>query len=159
MTQPIIGVTLPDEINGEIPKQSDKQGWDKVLDSASEYCAKFWNGKYYNGYPINVETELKSGSKIVEEIKMKHELLKSFTNASKKAIKNDVKLGCLRKSYEFYVKHVNRKPYQIEFIRCEDNACNHCKSIPARRNELLDTIKMFGNQFPIPQRSVSKDHF
>lgn len=74
-------------------------------------------------------------------------------------IKNDAKLGQLKESYEFFVKYVNRKPYQIEFVRCESNACNHCQNMSTRSNELLDTIRMFGNEFPIPQRSVNKDHF
>ena len=57
LTNKIVGVTLPD-LDGKIPCASDNDGWMRVLDSATILCAKFWDKKYYSGFPISVETLL-----------------------------------------------------------------------------------------------------
>ena len=54
------------------------------------------------------------------------------------------------------MKHANRKAYQLEFVRCFDDRCSHCASIPKRENQFLDLINEFGGSCPSPQLSEIK---
>ena len=62
--------------------------------------------------------------------------------------------------YTFLVKHANRKAYQIEFIRCENEECNHCAKLPVRENQFLELIHEFGGSCPVPEESeIHKGHY
>ena len=58
-------------------------------------------------------------------------------------------------------KHSNRKAYQLELIRCDDNpTCSHCTSLPTRDNPFLRLIKNFGGSVPTPiKNDFVKGHF
>ena len=85
-----------------------------------------------------------------------HAQLSEFVGASKKLLKE---LPQLKSDYQFFVKHLNRKSYQIEFLRCDDEKCDHCQSLPARNNELLDLVRKFGGSFPSPVMGFQNDHY
>ena len=150
LTKWLCGVILPVDIDGVIPKERDHESWAKVLDEAATLCAKFWHKKVYAGFPLSVETFL-STNPLVAQIKATHSLLHRFTNASAKKIREDVQLMELQKIYQFFVKHCNRKSYQIEFVRCQDLTCSHCRSLPIRHNDLYNMINEFHGTCPAPE--------
>ena len=159
LTNKIIGVTLPDDIDGHTPKPSDTEGWMKVLDQATILCSKFWDQKVYAGYPISVETFL-SDNPLVPAIKAAHKLLKEFSNASNKKLTEIPEFTKLRSIYMFFVKHANRKAYQVEFVRCKDPECDHCSSLPYRVNRFLELMAKFGGSCPTPEiHKFHKDHY
>ena len=151
LTNKIIGVTLPDNIDGKIPKPADADSWMKVLDNATVLCSKFWDKKVYAGYPISVETFL-SDNPLVPAIKITHQLLKDFCNASAKKVKETPDFLKLQSVYTFFVRHANRKAYQLEFIRCKRNECSHCSTLPCRTNRFLELIDKFGGSCPSPEQ-------
>ena len=153
LTNQIIGVTLPNNIDGKIPTANDEKGWMEVLDNATILCARFWNKKMYSGFPISVETFL-SSNPLVSPIKATHKLFKEFTNSSKKKIEETPEFKHLQLVYSFLVKHANRKPYQLEFIKCSDHACEHCSTLPLRENPFLELIRNFGGCCPTPAKSI-----
>lgn len=159
LTKKIVGVILPDTINGEVPKPTDSEGWMEVLDRATETCAKFWNNKIYDSFPINIETVLSNNANI-KPLKEKHKLIKEFTNCTKKQLTENEQFKDLRETYTFLVKHSNRKPFQLEFLRCSDPGCYHCKTLPERENDFLKMIRNFGGSCPTPKKSLFfKEHF
>ena len=56
-----------------------------------------------------------------------------------------------------FVRHCNRKAYQIEFVRCRD--CNYCNNLPLRENDFLTVMRNFGDTLPVPEASIHKDHY
>jgi len=153
LTNWLTTVILPDEIDGVKPKETDKDGWDRILDIAVELCSKFWNGKKYDGNTIVTEL-FKTSDPLVPSIIQTHEFIKGFVYASKKQINNDPRMLALREKYKMFVNHCNRKKYQLEFIRCENNLCTHCTKLPTRDdNEFLKAIREFGGSVPTPKFS------
>ena len=145
LTQCLVGVELSAEIDSEtkkVPSPDDDEGWQFVLDRAVEDCGRFWNGKKLDSFPINIYPFF---SQDVAEsgIKDLHSYLKSFVNAGVRELKN----GEFKKpinDYQFFVHHCNRKPYQLEFIRCQSDNCRHCSKLPTREINFLQTIRKFG---------------
>ena len=159
LTQKIIGVTLPDDVDGKIPDVRDEKAWMTVLDNAVVLCARFWHKKYYAGFPISVETFL-SDNPLVTPIKKTHKLLKDFSNASLKELKTNFDYIELKSIYTFFVKHSNRKAYQLEFLRCCDISCDHCSTLPYEENKFLELMNLFGGSCPTPEISTFyKDHY
>ena len=156
LTNKIVGVTLPDHIARKIPCASDNDGWMRVLDSATILCAKFWDKKYYSGFPISVETFL-SDNPLVSPIKETHQMFKDFTNCSAKQLKDKAEFKQLQTLYTFLVKHANRKAYQLEFVRCTDIICAHCINLPKRENPFLEMINTFGGYCPTPKANSFRE--
>lgn len=153
LTKWLVGVLLPDNIDGKKPSENDTVGWNKILDDAVDMCSKFWDGKEYAGFPVSVE-KMYTGSQVINKLKEVHQLIHSFVNTTKKGLSASIDLQSLQKKYKFYVKHCNRKPYQIEFAKCDDNQCSHCLSLPNCCNDMLNMMKLFGGSFPVPEESV-----
>ena len=84
LTNWLVRVVLPDDMNGSIPKDNDNEAWDEVLENAVKLCAKFWGKKFYTGFRIRVE-EFLTTNLINPILKSTHQLLHDFTNASKKS--------------------------------------------------------------------------
>ena len=160
LTKWLVGVTLPADIDGNVPKDDDDEGWSKVLDNAAHMCTKFWNGKSVNGHKIFAKP-FYSSSPEIPALKTAHLRLQEFAGASKRKIKEDEELSQLHLIYKFLVTHCCRKPYQIEFIRCIRQNCNHCSNLPERSNPLLHLVKELGGSFPMPTTSdlIRGDHY
>ena len=159
LTNKIIGVILPDEIDGKVPQPGDSVAWMKVLDNATITCSKFWDKKVYAGYPISTETFL-SDNPLIPAIKSTHQLLKDFANASTKKIKETPNFLKLQNDYTFLVKHANRKAYQLEFVRCKDGLCTHCSSLPSHENRFMELMDKFGGSCPTPKmHTFHKEHY
>jgi len=152
LTKKIVGVVLPDTINGKVPSPNDIDGWLQVLDNATKLCSKFWDKKVYAGFPIYVKTIL-SNDALINPIKATHRMFKEFANATKTQLKQIEEFKALQKVYTFLVQHTNRKAYQLEFFRCESNDCVHCVSLPKRQNNFLDMTRNFGRSCPVPEES------
>ena len=153
LTQCLVSVELEVEIeenNYETPDTNEK--WDIVLDKAVLDCGRFWHGKTLDRFPITVYPFLSSDPQI-PDIKNTHEDLKMFRDASQKRLK-EKKWADLRSEYIFYVRHLRRKKYQLEFIRCK--TCQHCKKLPKRENQLLQVIDKFGGSLPSPVQMLSQ---
>ena len=156
LTQCLVSVELEVEIeenNYETPDTNEK--WDIVLDKAVLDCGRFWHGKTLDRFPITVYPFLSSDPQI-PDIKNTHEDLKMFRDASQKRLK-EKKWADLRSEYIFYVRHLRRKKYQLEFIRCK--TCQHCKKLPKRENQLLQVIDKFGGSLPSPVPSAIPNHY
>ena len=159
LTNRIATVTLPDSIDGVTPAPNDSQGWMDVLDNATDLCARFWDGKFYSGFPISVET-FKSHNPLIAHIKNAHSFLKDFSNASQKKLRESDEYDQMRNVYTSFVRHGNRKAYQLEFIRCEDEKCSHCSALPKRENPFLNILRDFGSTCPSPELdNLYKGHF
>ena len=152
LTKWLIGVILPIDILGEVPDENSDE-WLKVLDQAASLCAKFWDGKFHDGFKVSAQTFL-STDPLLEDLKKSHSMLNEFVYASAKKIKETPHLLNLQNDYKFFVRHCNRKAYQIEFIRCHEDSCTHCSTLPKRENEFLDLINEFGGSCPEPEKSL-----
>lgn len=153
LTKQIVGVTLPDTIEGVVPAAGDDETWHKVLDNATIKCTKFWHNKHYAGFQITVESVLSSSDPIIPHIKATPGLLKTFADASAKKIRETPELLELQSFYQFFVKHANRKAYQLEFFRCTSPDCSHCSSLPLCQYNFLDITQQFGGTCPCPEIS------
>lgn len=130
----------------------------QVLDNAVKLCSRFWHGKRYCGFPITVD-KFKSTDPVIPHIKKTHECFKEFSNATKKRLE-EPEFKQLQTIYSFLVSHANRKAYQLEFIRCQDQECQHCSQLPRRNNEFIKLIRGFGGTCPTPQSSeVYRGHY
>ena len=149
LTKWLVGVTFPVELNGAVPNETDAESWNTVLNEAANTCAKFWNNKKVDGHTIHAKPFSATNSSL-SDLKEMHNLLKDFVDASAKRLREDPDMNALQKIYRFLVLHADRKPYQIEFKRCQEVECPHCTTLPQRNNELLDAVRSFGGTFPIP---------
>ena len=162
----IVGVILPveiEELDFQTPKPNENEKWNKVMDNAIECLRKFWHGKKYDGFPINIHS-FTSRNAAIASLKLIHDTLTGFNEvagAGRKKLRANNEYRKLIDQYQFYVKHANRKAYQLEFIRCDDNpTCSHCTSLPTRDNPFLRLIKNFGGSLPTPIKSdFVKGHF
>ena len=152
LTKWLTSVVLPVDICGETPKENDEEGWLKILDMATSLCARFWDGKKYNGFTVNALPFL-SNNRNIDELKSYHALLNEFINASAKKIRNSPEFLKLQVDYQFFVNVCNRKMYQLEFMRCKNKVCSHCAQLPNRENEFLKAIYKFGGTIPLPEKS------
>jgi len=158
LTKLLTTVVLPADIAGVVPKENDVEGWNAVLDQATDLCSRFWNGKKYDGFPIRTFLFLSDNPK-VKQIKLTHDLIYDFVNTSKTELKKNTTFQLLRDKYLFLVKHTNRKKFQLEFIRCQDSTCPHCSKLPVRDNKFLDAIRAFGGSVPTPVIDISGKHY
>ena len=96
----------------------------------------------------------------IKPIKHSHQLIKQFNNSSKKSINTEPALKQLQTMYQTFVRHSVRKPYQLEFIRCNSIDCEVCSKLPSRSNDFLSLIQKFGGTCPAPTPSeVNDEHF
>ena len=58
-----------------------------------------------------------------------HEVLKTMANSSAHKLRGDPQLTNCRSEYQFFVRHLTRKTYQIEFVKCTCLDCNHCSKL------------------------------
>ena len=163
LTKLLVGVVLPvqiPELNYIVPKDGDNEKWNIILDNAVRECSKFWQGRLYDGFPINVYPFL-SNNITLDDLDIKHELLRNFTKVTAKKLRDEALFKELQDEYKFLVHHCNRKPFQMEFIRCENTACTHCQNLPIRENQLLKCIRhYFGGSLPTPTDSaIFPDHY
>ena len=162
LTKCLVGVELQveiEELDFEIPAENDEEQWDQILNKAVDDCGRFWNGKKWDSFPITVYP-FYSNDPVIPNLKLMHAQLKSFKDASKKKISSTPEYIELQKQYIFFVKHCNRKAYQLEFCRCDDNECMHCSSLPSRDNLFLEVIKNFGGSLPSPVCSdANPEHY
>jgi hypothetical protein len=159
LTKCLVGVRLDDEIDGNVPSETESKLWDQILDRAVDDCGRFWDGKKFAGFPIAV-SPLYSTDPLIPHLKDVHTKLYEFVNAPKKSLKDqETMFPKLQKDYQFFVKHVTRKAFQLEFVRCVDGSCSHCSKLPARQNTLLDVVRKFGGSFPTPEMGITKKHY
>ena len=161
LTQCMVGVELRDEIeenNFKIPGEHELDKWNTILDRAVDDCGRFWNGRQLDSFPITI-FPFYSSDPLIPHLKAMHGQLKIFKDASKKKLDETPELGQLQNQYMFFVKHCNRKAYQLEFIRCPYANCAHCTSLPVRQNAFLDVIRGFGGSLPSPVKSIRKEHY
>ena len=162
LTKWIVGVIIPVEIpelNYIVPKESEPEKWNIVLDKAVEECSKFWHGRFYGNFPVKVHP-FYSNNENIPKLKSVHSELNKFANTSLKQLRSSPEFQLLQEKYKFFVMHCNRKAYQIEFIRCTSDKCSHCTNLPVQENNFLEVIRKFGGTLPAPvQSSIHNDHY
>ena len=85
----------------------------EVLDEAYSKCSKYWEGKTIDSFPVRVKCTKSLG----EGQSNDHEVLKTMANSSAQKLRNDPELAICRSEYQFFVRHMTRKTYQIEFVK------------------------------------------
>lgn len=162
LTKWIVSVILPveiEELNFTIPTATEGEKWNIILDNAVKECAKFWHGKKFENFPVNVHQFLTNNENIAN-IKQVHSLLHSFSNATLSKLKKSTELLYLQEKYKMFVRHCNRKAYQIEFVRCQSTTCSHCTKLPCRENDFLEVMRNFGGTLPTPTLSeIHQNHY
>ena len=163
LTKLVVGVILPveiEELDFVTPKPNENEKWDKVMDNAINSLSKFWHGRKYDGFPITVSPFF-SNDEAIENLNYVHDNITDFNQlAGKQNNDSNPAFNDLKSLYQFLVRHLNRKAYQLEFIRCEDAGCSHCSTLPTRENEFLQVIRNFGGSLPTPTKSdFVKGHF
>ena len=161
LTKWLVGVVLPvevEEFNFVTPKPNETEKWDIILNNAVKECSKFWQNRSLEGYHVSIHPFF-TDNEIIPVLKNRHKSIHEFVNSSKTKINSSDELLKMKLKYQFFVKHCNRKAYQLEFIRCNDVNCEHCQSLPNINNQFLEIIKKFGGTCPSPTSSVIlKDH-
>ncbi len=67
LTKWMTGVTLPHSIKEndfEEPKENEHEKWEVVLNNAMEQCARFWNGRRFDGFGVKVKNLLSNDPRI-----------------------------------------------------------------------------------------------
>ena len=155
LTKWLAGVTIPITLEGEsippfnqnIPQEEKEQKTKKVFQNAINTCAKFWRGRTFNNFPIHVkEIDIDSFYTVHKD----HDILKQFTNCSKKKAVED--FGGLLSEYTFFIKHLVRKHYQYQFLKCTDTECMHCRNLPIKAKKTVEYIQRCGGTLPSPIR-------
>ena len=118
--------------------------------------ANFGMAVFMMVFRVSVQPFL-TGNDAIPHFKKTHELLKTFSNARPRQIENSADLRYLQEKCQMFVRHCNRKAYQIEFVRCRD--CNYCNNLPLRENDFLTVMCNFGDTLPVPEASIHKDHY
>ena len=93
----------------------------EILDEACSICSKYWEGKAMDSFPVCVECIKSLGEGQTND----HEVLKTMANSSAQKVRGDPQLTKWRSEYQFFVRHLTRKTYQIEFVKCTRLDCNH----------------------------------
>lgn len=120
----------------------------EVLDEACSKCSKYWEGKSIDSFPVRVK-----GLKSLGGQSNDHEVLKTMANSSSRKLKGDPQLTTCRSEYQFFVRHLTRKTYQIEFVKCTRLDCGHCSKQGIQAVNFFGFLKEHGGMVPIPQPS------
>ena len=129
----------------------------QVLDHAITTCNKYWHGKRYDSFPIEVVGVPCEALAPLEE---SHEIVKNFTNASDRKINASEELSEIKKEYQFLVNHCTRKTYQLQFARCRQDSCRYCRRTPIRAENFLKVLNRNNGVLPTPSLSDAlKGHY
>ena len=151
--QPIIvseDVPSPWEDNTLLEKKLIKKKGE-VLDHAIDTCKKYWHHERYDCFPIKVLSVPCEGSTPLERV---HERVKSVSNASARKIVESEELSEMKEDYQFLVSHCCRKSYQLQFSRCNQDSCEHCRTTPIRAERFLSILRKSDKALPTPSLSV-----
>ena len=161
----LTGVTLPIALEGKASPWVEFSGLSEdeifkrkaeVLDEACSICSKYWEGKSIDSFPVRVKC-IKSqwGGQIND-----HEVLKAMANSSAQKLRGDPQLTKCRSEYQFFMRHLTRKTYQIEFVKCTRLDCNHCSKQGIRAVNFFGFLQEHGGMVPTPKPSkVYNGHY
>lgn len=166
VSKKLTGVTLPISLCEDIPSPWVENGLSneerlkkkgEVLNHAIETCKKYWHNKRYDSFPIKVVSVPCEGCAPLER---DHKLLKTFSDASARKIRKSAELSDIQKEYQFLVMHYCRKTYQLQFSRCDQDSCGHCRTTPVRAERFLSILQKNGDVLPTPTLSlIHKGHY
>ena len=129
-------VPSPWEDNTLLEKKLIKKK-EEVLDHAIDTCKKYGHHERYDCFPIKVLSVPCEGSTPIERV---HERVKSVSNATARKIVESEELSEMKEDYQFLVSHCCRKSYQLQFSRCNQDSCEHCRTTPIRAKRFLSIV-------------------
>ena len=161
----LTGVTLPIALEGKASPWVEFAGLSddeirkrkaEVLDEACSKCSKYWEGKTIDSFPVRVKCIKSLG----EGQSNDHEVLKTMANSSAQKLRNDPELAICRSEYQFFVRHLMRKTYHIEFVKCTRLDCNHCSKLGIQAVNFFGFLQKHGGMVPTPKPSkVYSGHY
>ena len=160
----LTGVTLPIALEGKASPWVEFAGLNEdeilkrkaeVLDEVCSQCSKYWEGKSIDSFPVRVKCLKSLGGQTSD-----HEVLKTMANSSGRKLKGDPQLTNCRSEYQFFVRHLTRKTYQTEFVKCIRLDCTHCSKQGIQAVNFFGFLKEHGGMVPNPQPSkVYSGHY
>lgn len=158
LTKWLVGTILPATLpNESVPPQqqkiSDAEKREKIMkvhDNAMKVCSNLWTGRTWGGFPVSVANVPCDGTTLIYR---DHDMLRRLTNSPQYALRGELKHTV--EEYKFFSTHLVRKTYQLEFIKCKDIHCLHCRSRPVRARNCMAYIERHGNCMPTPSKSAS----
>ena len=83
-----------------------------------------------------------------------------MANSSAQKLRSDPQLAICRSEYQFFVRHLTRKTYQIEFVKCTHLNCNHCSKLGIQAVNFFGFLQKHGGMVPTPKPSkVYSGHY
>ena len=170
LSNALTGVILPATLDGE-EKPPNKQNISieqrrikeaEMLDNASQLLVKYWEGMTYDTYPvIPISIPSKEGECRYSD----HDTVTRFVNARLADFNaNDQSLILLRKEFNFFAVHADRRSNEIAFMKCQlfkkSDICQHClDNPPIDCNALHSEINFGGFFFDAVSSESHPDHF
>ena len=166
ISKKLTGATLPISVSEDVPSPWEDntlleeeiiKNKGEVLDHAIDTCKKYWHNKRYDSFPIKVFSVPSKGSTPLERV---HKLVKSFSSASTRKIRESEELSEIKEEYQFLVSHCCRKSYQLQFSRCNQDSCEHCGTTPIRAERFLSILRKSDEALPTPSLSaIHRGHY
>ncbi len=126
----------------------------RVLDNAIDKVKRCIDGKEYDGFPVFV-TAIQSGSKHVYD---DEEAVDQLTKAQVTLIKKSEELKEKAKEYTSLCQHAVQRRYVLEFMKCENEQCEHCRTRPVESAKLMTFLRATGGCL-LPPKAEPGDHF
>ena len=145
----LAGVSLDNTLPGEDKAPAEQSGLtpeqltekeNKVFDNALNQLNGYWNGKTYDGHPVE-SIAVTAHDCPIQDIYDDYESVKTMFDSSQRAIKADPSLTSLQEEWQFLVKHADRRPGMIIFSRqaCRDDSCP-CFQTPIKATHAFDQL-------------------
>lgn len=131
--------TTPDKQTDLTPEEREAKE-KKVLDTAIDKVKRCLDGKQFDGFPVYA-TAVPSGSKHIYDDEKTVEKLKE---ARVTIINKNNELKEKAKEYKFLDSHAVTRRYVLEFVKCDDERCEHCQSRPVKSNKLMTFLRKTG---------------
>ena len=114
-----------------------------VFDKAINTLNSYWNGRTWDGF--NIQSEGIECTGVDPEPYNDYDDVQKLAKCGINAIKSDQSLSLLLKDFLFLLKHAVRRPYQLQFMKCELD-CQHCNTHPVRATNAVEQIRKLGGQ-------------
>lgn len=139
----------------DIPNDKKESKTDQVFWNANTSACKIFHNKKYDGFHINCYPENFSGAK--ESVS--HDDLKDLLNkvTKTKLQKQSEYNEQLQNDYKFFIKHVVKKHRYLQFLKCYDPTCIHCKENPIKATKFVETMNNMGGHIPSPKPCTIHD--
>ena len=114
------------------------------------YVQIFGSVVHGGGFPISVVPVPCDGSTLKYS---DHETIRRLTDSPQYVLSGELKQ--VVEEYKFFLSHLVRKTYQLEYIKCKSHTCAYCRNKPVRAHNCIAYLDRHGQSMPTPSMSTT----